>query len=161
MSKRSFAKMNCAVAQTLERVGDWWTMLILRNAFCGMTRFDELRAHLGIATNVLSSRLRKLVAYGIMTRAPAADDGRAADYRLTESGLALYPVLIAMTEWGERWAPNPKGARIELFERSTGKRIAGVAVRSSSGRALRPRDVRAVAGPGADRKIRALLTARR
>jgi DNA-binding HxlR family transcriptional regulator len=157
MSKGSFASMNCAIAQTLDQVGEWWALLILRNAFCGMTRFEDFREHLGIATNVLASRLGRLVKVGILRREKSTGDGRSYDYRLTEKGLALYPVLIAMTDWGERWAGNPKGPRIKLSDRKTGKPVERVAVRSRDGRALGPFDVIARPGPGADDKIRQLI----
>lgn len=157
MPKGSFASMNCAIAQTLEQVGEWWTFLILRNAFCGMSRFDDFKQHLGIATNVLASRLGKLVKVGILRCEKARDDGRARDYRLTEKGLALYPILIAMTDWGEHWAPDPKGPRIMLRDRRTGRPVDRVAVRSRDGRALAPADVIAKAGRGADDKIRQLV----
>lgn len=157
MPKGSFASMNCAIARTLDQVGEWWTLLILRNAFCGMSRFEDFREHLGIATNILASRLEKLVRAGILRRERSAGDGRSHDYRLTEKGLTLYPVLIAMTDWGERWAANPKGARIKLCDRRTGRPVERVTVRSRDGRALRPADVVARPGPGADGKIRRLL----
>jgi DNA-binding HxlR family transcriptional regulator len=157
MPKGSFASMNCAIAQTLDQVGEWWTLLILRNAFCGMNRFEDFREHLGIATNVLASRLEKLVEVGILRRERSPDDGRAYDYRLTEKGLALYPVLVAMTDWGEQWAGNPKGARVILRDRRTRKPVERVIVRSGDGRPLGPFDVIAQPGPGADERIRTLL----
>jgi len=148
--------MNCPIAQTLERVGEWWTLLILRNAFSGMTRFDEFQQHLGIGTNVLSQRLRSLTEDEILTRTAAPDDGRAFEYRLTERGLALYPILIAMMEWGEKWVPNPKGPRMKLVERGTGEPIAGICVHSADGRSLQPHEIAAVAGPAADAKTHEL-----
>lgn len=157
MPKGSFSKMNCAIAQTLDQVGEWWTLLILRNAFCGMSRFDDFKEHLGIATNVLAARLDKLVLVGILRRKKSPNDGRARDYVLTEKGLALYPLLIAMTDWGERWAPNSKGPRIVLNDRQTGAPIERIAVRSREGRILGPSDVVARAGRGADDKIRQLI----
>lgn len=157
MPKGSFSRMNCAIAQTLDQVGEWWTLLILRNAFCGMSRFDDFQDHLGIATNVLASRLDKLVQVGILDRRKSSEDRRVRDYTLTEKGLALYPLLVALTDWGERWAPNPRGRRIVLRDRRTGATIERVAVRSRDGRILRPSDVIARAGGGADDKIRQLV----
>jgi DNA-binding HxlR family transcriptional regulator len=156
MSKNSFAEMNCPIAQTLERVGEWWTLLILRNAFCGMTRFDDFQRHLGIGSNVLSQRLRRLTEDGILTRTAAPDDGRAFEYRLTERGLALFPILVAMTEWGEKWVPNPQGARIELVERKTGKPITGIRVQSADGRSLQAQEIAARAGPAGDERTHEL-----
>jgi DNA-binding HxlR family transcriptional regulator len=160
MKKSSFADRNCAVAQTLERVGEWWTLLILQNAFCGMTRFDQFRNHLDIASNVLANRLAKLTKAGILDRRSADDDGRAYEYRLTKMGLDLYPVIIALTNWGERWVPDPKGPRIKLVDRKNGKPVPAVTVRSMDGRTLNAFEVRALAGPGADRKTLELLSPR-
>lgn len=157
MTKGSFAEMNCPIAQTLEQVGQWWTLLIVRNAFCGMTRFEEFQRHLGIGTNILAQRLRQLTDDGILTRTVAPDDGRAFDYRLTEKGLSLYPILVAMTEWGERWAPNSNGARIQFIERRTGRAIAGVSVRSADDIPLRPDEIDVRPGPGADDKTHELM----
>lgn len=100
MSKASFAEMNCPIALTLERVGARRILLILRNAFCGMRRFDQFQRHLGIGTNILANRLRSLTGEGIMTRSQVENDGRAFEYRLTGKGMALFPILIAMIEWG-------------------------------------------------------------
>lgn len=156
MSKGSFAEMNCPIAQTLERVGERWTLLILRNAFCGMNRFDQFQQHLGIGTNILANRLRALTADGIMTRHQLRDDGRAFEYRLTDKGVALFPILIAMTEWGEKYVPHPDGARLLLVERASGAPIAGIRVLGAGGRALQPRDMALAAGPAADEKTHAL-----
>ncbi len=157
MTKGSFAEMNCPIAQTMEQVGEWWTFLILRNAFCGMTRFQEFQQHLGISTNILSQRLARLTKSGIFVRQPAPDDGRSFQYFLTDKGQSLYPILAAMTVWGEKWAPNPKGARLRLVERATGMPIAGVGIRSTDGRDLQPAELDAVAGPGADEKTHELI----
>jgi len=157
MTKGSFAEMNCPIAQSLELVGEWWTLLILRNAFCGMSRFDDFQQHLGIGSNILANRLRRLCEAEILTRTPAENDGRAFDYRLTEKGFSLYPVLLALTQWGEQWAGNPLGPRLQMFERSTGKPIAGLAVLSADGRLLRPDEITVQAGPGADDKTHELI----
>lgn len=159
MSKGSFADVNCPIAQTLERVGEWWTLLILRNAFCGMSRFDQFQQHLGIGTNILANRLRTLTEAGIMTRSQARDDGRAYDYRLTDKGLALFPILVAMTEWGEKYVPHPDGARLTLVERASGAPIAGIRVLAANGRPLQALDLAAVAGPAGDAKTHALSAA--
>ena len=158
MSKSSFSNMNCAIAQTLERVGEWWTLLILRNAFCGMARFDDFHEHLGISTNILSNRLAHLTEAGILKREISKADARSFEYKLTPMGLSLYPILIAMTEWGEKWVPHSKGPRVRLLERNTNRPIKGVVIQSSEGRPLSPFDVKMIDGPGADHKIRELVT---
>lgn len=160
MSKTSFEDMNCPIAQTLEQVGEWWSLVILRNAFCGMSRFQEFQEHLGISTSILARRLEKLVQHGILLRQPSQDDARIVHYHLSEKGRALYPVLAALTLWGEQWAPNPRGARLTLVEKASGLPVAGVAIRAADGRDLQPEQITTVAGPGADDKTHALLRIR-
>lgn len=160
MSKNSFADTNCPIAQTLEQVGEWWTFVILRNAFCGMSRFQDFQQHLGISTSILTQRLNRLVDSGILLRSPSPDDGRVFHYRLTAKGQSLYPILAAMTLWGEQWAPNAKGPRLTMVERATGLPVAGVAILSQDGRKLGPDQLDTVAGPGADEKTHALMRTR-
>jgi DNA-binding HxlR family transcriptional regulator len=153
--------MDCSVAQTLELIGEWWTLLILRNAFHGMRTFDEFEKQLGISTSVLSARLKKLTDAGILLRETSALDGRSVEYRLTEKGLELYPVMISLMQWGDKWRPNGRGLRLDLRERKTGRRIAGVRVLSADGEPLGPRDVEVRAGPGADATARSLVSLRK
>ncbi len=160
MTKGSFAAMNCPIAQTLEQVGEWWSLLILRNAFCGMSQFHDFQNHLGISTNILSQRLNQLVVNGILSRQQAADDGRIVHYQLTPKGQALYPILAAMTVWGEQWAPHPLGPRMQIVASDTGRAIAGVGIISDDGRELRPDQLDTVAGPGADEKTQVLMRMR-
>jgi DNA-binding HxlR family transcriptional regulator len=103
MRKVSFADMNCSIAETLELVGEWWTLLIVRDVFLGVRRFDDFVERLGISRNVLTDRLDKLVAAEILERRPY-DAGRGRyDYLLTERGRALWPVLTALRQWGDEW----------------------------------------------------------
>jgi len=160
MSKNSFVEMNCPIAQTLEQVGEWWTFVILRNAFCGMSRFQDFQRHLGISTSILARRLEKLVENGILLRQPSAEDARIVHYRLTEKGRALAPILAAMSLWGEQWAPNPNGPRLTMVEKATGLPVAGVSIRAADGRELQAEQIETVAGPGADDKTHALVRMR-
>ena len=160
MSRSSFADMNCPIAQTLEQVGEWWSLVIVRNAFCGMSRFQDFQRHLGISSNVLAQRLAHLVGHGILLRETSATDGRAVHYRLTDKGQALYPVLAALTLWGERWAPHPDGARLTLVERDGGEPVGGVGIFAADGRLLDPAQITTVAGPAADDKTHALMRMR-
>jgi DNA-binding HxlR family transcriptional regulator len=89
-------------------VGDWWSLLIVRDALAGKRRFGEFQASLGVARNILSARLRKLVADGVLKAAPAADGSAYREYRLTDKGRALHHVLAALQEWGERYCKTPK-----------------------------------------------------
>src|SRR5258707_7549995 len=98
----SVKSMNCSVARTLSVVGERWTMLILREAFLGRRRFDDFQAGTGIARNILSARLKTLVEHGIFDRTESDRDGHI-EYRLTAEGIDLYPVMIALPRWGDRW----------------------------------------------------------
>ena len=147
---------DCGIAQALSVVGEWRTLLVLRNLFNGMRRFDALQAHLGISSSVLAARLKTLTDAGVVQKRPCAEDGRSHEYRLTEKGLDLYPVLVALLHWGERWAPNGRGPRLTLVERATGRPVPPIAVRAEDGRPLGPRDVTPVPGPGANDLMRAL-----
>ncbi len=160
MSAESLSDVNCAVAQTLNLVGELWTLMVLRNIFNGMYTFDELQNHLGLSSSVLSARLAKLTDARILEKRQSIADRRSFEYRLTTRGRDLYPILIALNEWGEKWVPGRRGKRLILLEKSTGEPIAGVRVLSGAGRALKPTEVEAVPGPAADPKIRALVGAR-
>lgn len=150
---------DCGVALALNVVGEWRALLVLRNLFNGMRTFDALQTHLGISTSVLAARLKTLTEAGVIEKRPRPEDGRSHEYWLTEKGLDLYPVLVALHHWGEKWAPNGRGARMTLVERATGLPVRPMAVTAQDGRPLGPRDVTPVPGPGAGDYTRA-LTAR-
>ena len=147
MQRTSFKDMNCSVAQCLEVVGEWWTMLLVRDAFLGVTRFDDFQARLGISRNVLNERLSHLVEEGVLKRVRYQDHPPRDDYRLTGKGRDLWPVLTAMRQWGDRWAA-PGGPPLEVVHKACGNVVEAVATCSACGEPLGPREVRAVAGPG-------------
>jgi DNA-binding HxlR family transcriptional regulator len=140
--------MNCSVAQCLEVVGEWWSMLIIRDAFLGVTRFEDFHERLGISRNVLNERLGHLVEAGALERVPYSEHPPRFDYRLTDKGRDLWPVLTAMRQWGDRWQA-PHGAPIELVHKDCGHVAQAVETCSACGEPITARDVRAVAGPGA------------
>jgi DNA-binding HxlR family transcriptional regulator len=146
MKLKSFDHMNCALAQTLDVIGERWTLLVLRDAFFGAKRFEQFQKSLGIARNILTARLNRLVDEGILEKRPA-EAGRF-EYVLTEKGLALQPVLLAMTHWGDKYKPNPHGKRIVFVDRESGRPIQPMSVRAADGRVLAPREVKAKPGPG-------------
>ena len=149
MRRTSFRDMNCSVAQCLEVVGEWWTMLIVRDLFMGVRRFDDFQERLGISRNVLTERLNKLVEQGIVERRPYQERPKRHEYVLTEKGIGLWPVLNAMRQWGDEWeAPN--GPRIDIVHRSCDHVTTGVIVCEHCRAEMGARDVRAVPGPGAD-----------
>ena len=120
MRRTSFATLDCSIAQTLEVVGEWWTLLILRDAFQGVRRFEAFQRDLGIARNVLSDRLNRLVDNGILERRPYQSQPPRSEYRLTSKGLDLYPVLISLMRWGDRWAAGPAGPPVSLSHKECG-----------------------------------------
>ena len=102
MERKSFAQMGCSIAQCLEVVGDSWTLLIVRDAFSGITRFDEFQERLGIPRNTLRDRLAKLVESGVLAKEPYSQHPARFEYLLTDRGRDLWPVLSAMRQWGDR-----------------------------------------------------------
>lgn len=145
MRLHSFEHFNCSLAQTLSVIGEHWTMLIIRDAFFGLRRFDQFHRELGIARNVLSDRLKKLVQAGILEKSSGPGH---SDYRLTDKGVALQPIMIAMTHWGDTYRPHPDGKRLTFVDRRDGKPIKTMGVYASDGRKLKPKEIKAKAGPG-------------
>lgn len=155
--RSSLKEVDCNVAQALEQIGEWWTLMIIRDVFSGTRTFDGFQKSLKISTSVLSLRLEKLTNCEILERKQSKSDGRSFEYLLTERGLELYPLIIALMQWGEKWAPNGRGARMEVVDRKTGRAIKGAQVISDDGAELRPWEAKFVAGPGASESLRALL----
>ena len=121
VERKSFAEMHCSVAQCLEVVGEWWSMLIVRDAFLGVTRFDDFQERLGISRNILNQRLTHLVESGVLEKVPYSDHPPRYDYRLTDKGRDLWPILTAMRQWGDHYAapdgPPLRGDPQELWPR--------------------------------------------
>jgi len=140
--------MNCSVAQCLEVVGEWWSMLIIRDAFLGVTRFEDFHERLGISRNVLNQRLGSLVDAGVLERVAYCEHPPRYDYRLTDKGKDLWPVMTAMRQWGDRWAA-PDGPPLQVMHKACGHVAEIVPTCSECGQGVTGRDVRAVAGPGA------------
>jgi DNA-binding HxlR family transcriptional regulator len=151
MERKSFAEMNCSVAQCLEIVGEWWSLLIVREAFLGVRRFDEMQRDLGISRNILTERLNRLVAAGIFERVLYSDRPPRYEYRLTDKGRDLWPVITSMRQWGDKYSA-PAGPPVELVHKSCGEVTEAIMVCSRCGERLAAHDVRAIAGPGSDRK---------
>lgn len=149
MSTKNIDLLNCSVANALDLIGEGWTILILREAFFGSRRFEDFQKHLGIARNILTVRLKKLCDNGILERKPVKEGAKRHEYRLTPMGRDLYPTLIALTQWGDRWLQSSQGAPVKFIERATGKEIADVSIVTREGRELDARDLALVPGPGA------------
>ncbi|MDP1795542.1 MAG: helix-turn-helix domain-containing protein [Acidimicrobiales bacterium] len=148
MRKTSFAEMNCSIAQSLEIIGEWWTLLILRDCFLGVRRFDDFVQRLGIARNVLTNRLETLVEAGVLERR-TYDEGRGRhDYVLTDKGRALWPVITALRQWGDEWILGEGNEPVLLEHKGCGHSMSAVPTCSHCGESLDARSVRAIAGPG-------------
>ena len=140
--------MHCSVAQCLEVVGEWWSMLIIRDAFLGVSRFDQFQQRLGISRNVLNQRLAHLVEAGVLVKVPYMDHPPRYDYRLTDKGRDLWPVLTTMRQWGDKYAA-PDGPPLQVIHKECGHTLDAVMTCSACGERVGARDARAVMGPGA------------
>jgi DNA-binding HxlR family transcriptional regulator len=148
MRKVSFAEMNCSVAQALDVVGEWWTLLILRDSFLGIRRFEQFVERLGIARNVLADRLDGLVGAGVLERSRYNDAPARHEYVLTEKGRALWPVLTALRQWGDEWILGAGNEPLVLEHRGCGHVADAHMVCDACGERLNARSLRAVPGPG-------------
>ncbi len=157
MQRKSFSDMNCSIARALDQVGEWWSLLIVRECTQGSTRFAEFQGALGIAKNILANRLERLTQLGILERFPLDERANADGYRLTKKGEELYPILVALMQWGDRWATPNKKPSVALVENATGRSIEAIKVRGKDGRPLSFRDVRFAEGPGATSTTRTVI----
>jgi DNA-binding HxlR family transcriptional regulator len=153
MRRKSFGNMQCPIARSLERVGEWWSILILRDAFHGLRRFDEFQGSLGIAPNILARRLKALVEAGLLERCRYSERPPRDEYVLTEAGRDFRPVLWALLAWGNRHFA-PEGPSVVIVDSRTGAEADPVLVDRNSGRLLAPPDFRSAAGPAADARTR-------
>jgi DNA-binding HxlR family transcriptional regulator len=145
--RTSFKDFSCSTAQALELVGEWWTLLIVRDAFFGVRRFDEFQRRLGVSRSVLTNRLNRMVEEGILeTRAYETRPPRV-EYLLTQKGEDLFPVLVALQQWGDRWASAKPP--VVLRHRGCGKLSRPHLVCSACGERVTARDMTAAPGPGA------------
>jgi DNA-binding HxlR family transcriptional regulator len=146
-----YSAENCSIARTLGVVGEKWTLLILREAFYGVRRFDDFHAALGCARNLLATRLKTLVENGLLERvAYQVDKGRSRhEYRLSDKGRELFPAVVALMQWGDRWTADDTGPPVELFHRDCGERVTAQLTCRAGHAALGARDIGAVPGPGA------------
>jgi DNA-binding HxlR family transcriptional regulator len=149
MYRKRFDGMDCSIARALDEVGEWWTLLIVRECTQGSRRFDEFQSGLGIARNVLTVRLERLIELEIVERVPIAERANTFGYRLTAKGEDLYPVLVALMQWGDKWLRANGEPPVALVEHASGNPVGSMAVRTTGGQALGYRDVRFAAGPGA------------
>jgi DNA-binding HxlR family transcriptional regulator len=151
MLPRTYENQVCSVARALEVLGDRWTLLVLRDAFSRIRRFEDFQRSLGVARNVLTDRLNRLVDEGILKRVPYQDRPVRFEYRLTEKGRSLWPVMMTLMQWGDRYYGEPEGPPVIVRHRDCGGEVTGHLSCSKCGAELGPFDVEATPGPGAAR----------
>src|SRR5437879_3114035 len=148
MKRTSFAGIACSMARSLEVIGDWWTPLIVRDVYLGLCRFDDIATDLGVSRNLLASRLRQLEDDGIIERRRYQERPPRDEYLLSEAGLDLAPVLMALTAWGDRWVAPDAGPPLRFRHRDCGELFTPTVSCSACGEAIAAQDVEVVPGPG-------------
>lgn len=148
MRRTKFDEWPCSIARTTDLIGDWWTPLVLREAFYGTRRFDDFVDRLGIGRNVLTARLKRLLDEGILRTEPYQERPVRYEYRLTDKGRALFGVLAAMLRWGDDWLAGEAGPPMELIDRRTGDVVRPVVVDEATGERIDVRNVTVRTGPG-------------
>lgn len=148
MLRRDYEGQNCSIARTLELIGERWTLLIIRDAFLGVRRFEDFQTSLGVARNVLSARLARLVDEGILERRRYQERPERFEYRLTEKGIGLWPVLVSLVKWGDRYTAADGPPRV-IEHRGCGGQVTDHLTCDRCGRPLTARDVVTRPGPGA------------
>jgi DNA-binding HxlR family transcriptional regulator len=152
---RDFPRESCAIASTLEVIGERWTMHVLREAFLGVRRFEDFRRNIGVARNILSDRLSTLVDEGILRREPYSEHPPRSEYRLTRKGVELYGILIELMKWGHRYAPAPDGPAVLLRHRGCGSVIEPVLACPDCGEPVQAWDLEALPGPATTKRLTA------
>jgi DNA-binding HxlR family transcriptional regulator len=163
MLGRDYTGQTCSIARTLEVIGERWTMLIVRDVFLGVRRFDDIQADLGVARNVLASRLDRLIVTGVLEKVRYQGRPPRFEYRLTDKGLDLWPLLVELVQWGDRHAPAPDGPPVVFRHRDCGGTIGSGRACSACGARVERREVVVEPGPGAavDHPIHAYAAAPR
>lgn len=150
--------MHCSIAGALELIGDRWALLVIRDLFFGLRRFEDLRTNTGIPAATLASRLKHLAAGGIVERIRYQERPPRDEYRLTKKGRDLWKVSVALREWGDRWDASGFGApTVQMIDRQTGRPVALALVDEETGEAVPRERAQLRPGPGADEAVRRLL----
>ncbi|MFD4510881.1 winged helix-turn-helix transcriptional regulator [Streptomyces sp. NPDC058464] len=159
MERKSFQDMSCPVALALERVGEWWSILILRDATHGITRFDGFQKSLGISPNSLTRRLGALVEAGLLERRRYSERPPRDEYVLTEVGRAFQPVLIALYAFGSAHFP-PDAPNVRLVDKDSGADVDPMLIDRATGHPIDEEHATFLPGPSADDQLRAVLARR-
>lgn len=136
VKRTSLARAECPIARALDVIGDWWSLLIIRDAVLGSRRFGEFQKSLGLARNILTTRLRTLVERGILETAPAADGSAYQEYVLTAKGRGIFPILVALRQWSETFDEHPEEITTLLVDRKNGRPVKKLELHASDGRLL-------------------------
>jgi DNA-binding HxlR family transcriptional regulator len=155
VKRTSFAKAECPIARSLDALGDWWSLLIIRDAFLGLRRFSEFQKNLGCAKNILTVRLRALADQGILKTAPASDGSAYQEYLLTPKGRGVFPILVALRQWSEEFSCEGGGFPTLLVDREKGRPVCKLELRAADGRLLDDGDTEVKANSGPKRHKRA------
>jgi DNA-binding HxlR family transcriptional regulator len=140
VKRTSFEKDDCPVARSLDVIGDWWSLLIIREALLGKRRFSEFQKSLGLARNILTVRLRAMVEHGILKTAPASDGSAYQEYLPTPKGRGVFPVLVALRQWSEEFDDRPEEIATILVDREKGRPVRKLELHAQDGRLLGPGD---------------------
>src|SRR5882757_8157832 len=154
VKRTSFEKAECPIARSLDSLGDWWSLLIIRDALMGIRRFSEFQKNLGCAKNILTVRLRTLVEHGILKTAPASDGSVYQEYLLTPRGRGVFPVLVALRQWSEEFSGEPAGFPTLLVDREKGRPVRKLELRAADGRLLGIGQTEVRSKPGVKRRLR-------
>jgi len=141
VKRTSLERAECPIARSLDAIGDWWSLLIIRDALLGRRRFGELQNSLGLAKNILAARLRMLVDQGILKMAPASDGSAYQEYLLTPKGRGVFPVLVALRQWSEEFDDRPEEIATLLVDREQGRPVRKLELHADNGRLLRVEDI--------------------
>jgi DNA-binding HxlR family transcriptional regulator len=147
--RRRFSGENCSVARALEVLGDWWTLLLVREAMLGTRRFADFASNLAISRNILTRRLSHLVEHGVFARVDVGTHGQRFEYELTPMGRDLVTLMVTLRQWGDRWVFGEGREPLVAIDRRTGRAIPRVRILGEDGTSLRGQDVELVPGPGA------------
>ena len=136
VKRTSLAHCDCPIARSLDAIGDWWSLLIIRDALLGRRRFGEFQKSLGLARNILTTRLHALVDQGILELAPASDGSAYQEYVLTAKGRGIFPILVALRQWSEEFDAHPEEISTIMVDRDNGRPVGRLELHAQDGRLL-------------------------
>jgi DNA-binding HxlR family transcriptional regulator len=151
VKRTSFEGAECPIARSLDVIGDWWSLMIIRDALLGVRRFSEFQKKLGLAKNILTVRLRALVDQGILKMAPASDGSAYQEYVLTPKGRGIFPILVALRQWSEEFDDRPDEIGTILVDKEKGRPVRRLELYSQDGRLLTAADTALKLRPAAQR----------